>query len=43
MVLSENSNFNSHDHFSFIVYFITNGLKSVNLQFKNPEILYRMI
>lgn len=34
MLLCENSNFNSSDHFSFIVYFIMNGLYLVNLQRK---------
>lgn len=38
MLLGENSNFNSSDHFGFIVYFIMNGLNSVKLQFKKPEI-----
>lgn len=44
MVLDENSNFNSSGHFSFIVYFIMNGLYSVKLQQKiPPEILQCLI
>lgn len=39
MLLCENSNFNRGDHFSFLVYFITYGLYSVNLQWKKNTIM----
>lgn len=38
MLSGENNNFNSSGHFSFIGYFIMNGLYSVNLQWKKTNI-----
>lgn len=43
MLSGENNYFNSSGHFSFIGYFIMNGLYLVNLQWKKPEILEHLI